>query len=139
MKNFWKEFIFRGLIAASGGSIVLAVIYWILGATNTVTHFSPNEVSLGIVSITLLAFIVAGMTAIYQMEQLPLLSAIMIHGATLYAVYIVIYLLNGWLKNQLIPIAFFTAIFLLGYAVIWLLIYLFTKGKTNKLNQKLNS
>ena len=137
MKKFMKEFIFRGLIAASGGPIVLAIVYGILGATGTVSHFSPKEVCLGILTVTLLAFIVAGMTAIYQVERLPLPSAILLHGASLYVVYILIYLLNGWLKQQLIPIAVFTAIFIVGYAVVWLVIYLLIRKKAERINKQL--
>ena len=33
MKKFWKEFLLRGLVAAAGGPVVLAIIYGILGAT----------------------------------------------------------------------------------------------------------
>lgn len=139
MKRFAKEFLFRGLIAASGGPVVLAIVYGILGATGVVSQFSPQEVCMGILTVTLLAFIVAGMTAIYQLEQLPLFSAILIHGAVLYGVYILIYLINGWLKQQLLPIAIFTGIFIAGYAVIWLIIYSITKAKTEKINQKLNN
>ena len=76
MKKFWKEFFLRGLIAASGGPIVLAIIYGILGAAGAAEAFSPREVCTGILTITLLAFIAAGMTAIYQMEQLPLPTAV---------------------------------------------------------------
>ena len=137
MKKFWKEFLFRGLICAGGGPLVLAIIYGILGATGAVSHFSPNEVCTGILTITLLAFIAAGMTAIYQMEQLPLPTMILLHGGGLYIAYILTYLLNGWLKQQLIPIAIFTAAFIAGYAVIWLIIYLVTKAKTDALNRKL--
>lgn len=139
MKKFAKEFLFRGLIACSGGPIVLAIIYGILGATGTVSHFTPREVCMGILAITLLAFIVAGMTAIYQLEQLPLPSAILIHGAGLYIAYILIYLINGWLQQQLMPILIFTGVFIAGYALIWLIIYAFTKSKTEKLNKKLHS
>lgn len=137
MKKFWKEFLLRGLICASGGPIVLAIIYGILGATGTVEALSPGEVCMGILSITLLAFIAAGMTAIYQMEQLPLPTMILLHGGALYLAYILTYLLNGWLKQQLIPIAIFTAIFIAGYAVIWLIIYCVTKAKTQAINKKL--
>lgn len=137
MKRFAKEFLLRGLLAAGGGPVVLAIVYGILGATGTVSSFSPREVCLGILTVTLLAFIAAGMTAIYQMEQLPLPTAILIHGAGLYLAYILIYLINGWLKQQLIPILIFTAAFIAGYAVIWLMIYTFTKAKTEQLNQKL--
>ena len=139
MKKFAEEFLFRGLMAAAGGPIVLAIVYGILGATGAVSSFSPREVCLGIFTVTLLAFTVAGMTAIYQLEQLPLSSAILLHGAGLYATYILIYLINGWLKQQLIPILVFTGIFIAGYAVIWLIIYFAIKAKAEQLNKKLES
>lgn len=139
MKKFAKEFLFRGLISCGGGPVVLAIIYGILGATGTVEHFSPYEVCMGILTITLLAFIVAGMTAIYQMEQLPLICAILIHGAGLYTAYILTYLLNGWLLNQLTSILVFTGIFIAGYAVIWFIIYCVVKSKTKKINKILKA
>ena len=137
MKKFWKEFLFRGLICAGGGPIVLAIIYGILGATGEVNQLTPNEVCMGILTITLLAFIVAGMTAIYQMEQLPLPTMILLHGGALYLAYILTYLLNGWLINQLTLILIFTGIFVGGYALIWLIIYCVEKIKTEKLNKLL--
>ena len=137
MKKFWKEFLFRGLICAGGGPIVLAIIYGILGATGEVNQLAPNEVCMGILTITLLAFIAAGMTAIYQMEQLPLPTMILLHGGALYLAYILTYLLNGWLINQLTPILIFTGIFVAGYALIWLIIYCVEKIKTEKLNKLL--
>ena len=139
MKKFAKEFVLRGLLAAGGGPVVLAIIYGILGKAEVVSSFSPNEVCMGILTVTLLAFTVAGMTAIYQLEQLPLICAILIHGAGLYTVYILIYLLNGWLQQRLIPIAIFTAAFLAGYAVIWLIIYRITKNNTDRINKKLKN
>ena len=138
MKGFIKAFLFRGLIAAGGGPIVLAIIYGILGATDTISSLSPHEVCMGILSITLLAFIVAGMGAIYQLEKLPLLCAISIHGAVLYLTYILIYLINGWLKHQLIPILVFTFAFIAGFIIIWLMVYFVTKARIKNLNQTLN-
>lgn len=137
MKKFWKDFFLRGLICASGGPIVLAVIYGILGATGAVEYFSPREVCMGILTITLLAVVVAGMTAIYQMEQLPLPIMILLHGGALYIAYILTYLLNGWLENSLVPILVFTGIFIAGYALIWLIIYCVEKAKAEKLNKLL--
>lgn len=139
MKKFWKEFFFRGLLAASGGPVVLAIVYGILGATGEVNAFTPKEVCLGILTVTLLAFIVAGMTAIYQLEQLPLPTMILLHGAALYIAYILIYLLNGWLKQQLLPIAIFTAVFVISYAIIWLIIYYVEKNQAEKLNKLLKN
>ena len=137
MKTFWKEFLLRGLTCASGGPIVLAIIYGILGATGAVEAFSPRAVCLGILTITLLAFIAAGMTAIYQMEQLPLPIMILLHGGALYIAYILTYLLNGWLENSLIPIFVFTGIFVVSYALIWLIIYCIERSKAEKLNKML--
>ncbi len=137
MRKFLKEFLLRGLICAGGGPIVLAIIYGILGATGAVEFFSPREVCTGILTITLLAFLAAGMTAVYQMEQLPLPIMILLHGGVLYIAYILTYLLNGWLQSSLIPILVFTGIFLAGYALIWLIIYRIQKAQTEKLNKLL--
>ena len=137
MKKFLKEFLLRGLICAAGGPLVLAIIYGILGAADAVESLSPAEVSTGILTITLLAFIAAGMTAIYQMEQLPLSIMILIHGGALYIAYILTYLINGWLQNSLVPILIFTRIFVAGYALIWLIIYFVERAKADKLNKLL--
>lgn len=139
MKKFWKEFLLRGLICAAGGPMVLAVIYGILGATGAVEALSPGEVCAGILSITLLAFIAAGMTAIYQQEQLPLPTMILLHGGALYITYIFTYLLNSWLERQLMPILIFTGAFVGGYAVIWLFIYAFNKARAKKLTRQLHN
>ena len=139
MKQFFKDAALRGMMAAGCGPLVLAIIYGILGATGHVESLSPQEVCLGIISITLLAVIVGGMTAIYQQERLPLAFSILIHGAALYAAYIVVYLLNGWLQRQLVAIGVFTGIFFGGYALIWLIIFTVTKARTKKLNALLKS
>lgn len=137
MKNFWKEFLLRGLICAAGGPIVLAILYGILGTTGAVEFFTPREVCTGILTITLLAFIAAGMTAIYQVEQLPLPIMILLHGGGLYIAYILTYLINGWLQGSLVPILVFSGIFVVGYALIWLIIYCIEKSKADKLNKLL--
>lgn len=139
MKQFAKGFALRGLVAAGGGPLVLAIIYGVLGETGAVASLTPQEASVGILSVLLLAFIVAGMNAIYQVEQLPLMVAILLHGIALYATYILIYLFNGWLQEQLIPILTFTVVFVAGYAIIWLVIYSVTKYRTKKINVLLQS
>ena len=115
----------------------MAAIYGILSATGSVTTITTAEVCMGIITITLMAFIVAGMTAIYQMENLPLATMILLHGGALYIVYILTYIINGWLVQSLIPILVFTGIFLVGYAIIWAIIYFVEKTKTDKINKML--
>lgn len=137
MKKFWKEFLLRGLICAAGGPVVMAIIYGIIGATGAAESLHPQKVCIEILSITVLAFVAAGMTAIYQMEQLPLPTMILLHGGVLYMAYILTYLVNGWLLSQLKPILVFTGIFIGCYGAIWTGIYTITRAKTKKINEKL--
>ena len=137
MKKFVLEFLRRGLIAAGIGPIVLAIVYLILQQTAAVETLSVNQVCIGIFSITALAFIAGGMNAIYQIERLPLMVAILIHGSILYISYLVTYLLNDWLDWGVMPIVVFSAIFLVGYIVIWAVINSITKNRTERLNEAL--
>ena len=137
MKKFILEFLRRGLIASGIGPIVLAIVYLILQKTNAVETLSVNQVCIGIFSITALAFIAGGMNAIYQIERLPLMVAILIHGGILYISYLVTYLLNDWIDFGALPIVVFTAIFVVGYIVIWAIIYSIIKRNTAKLNKML--
>ena len=137
MKKFVLEFLRRGLIASGIGPIVLAIVYLIFQKTNAVETLSVNQVCIGIFSITALAFIAGGMNAIYQIERLPLMVAILIHGGILYISYLVTYLLNDWIDFGALPIVVFTAIFVVGYIVIWAIIYSIIKRNTAKLNKML--
>ena len=77
------------------------------------------------------------MNAIYQIEQLPLMVAILMHGGVLYICYLGTYLLNNWLDFGVLPIVVFSAIFVVGYIVIWAIIYSIIKRNTAKLNKML--
>lgn len=137
MKKFVLEFLRRGLIASGIGPIVLAIVYMILQQTAAVETLSVNQVCVGIFSITALAFIAGGMNAIYQIERLPLMVAILIHGGILYISYLVTYLLNDWLDFGALPIIVFSAVFVVGYIVIWAIIYSIIRRNTAKLNKML--
>ena len=134
MKAFFKEFLKRGFISAWGGPFVLAIIYFIVGKAENIQNIPINEVSLGIISITIMAFMAGGITAIYQNDVLPLVSSIMIHAAVLYLDYLIMYLLNDWLPRGKIGV--FTAIFIAGFAFVWFIVYLFTKNKTDEINKR---
>ena len=137
MKKFVSEFLRRGFIAASIGPIVLAIVYLILQQSVGVNALTVNEVSIGIFSLSMLAFIAGGMNAIYKIERLPLMAAILIHGSVLYIGYLMTYLVNGWLDLGKLPIIVFTAIFIVGYIIIWAIIYSVTRRNTSKLNEML--
>lgn len=138
MKQFWKEFLIRGLVACGFGPVILAIIYGILGATGTVQTLTPAEVCKGILSITLMAFIAGGVTAVYQFEQIPLFLAILGHGVALYLDYLMIYLVNGWIAQGITPLVVFTLIFVGGYALTWFVIYMLTRKGANRINRMLS-
>ena len=134
MKKFVLEFVRRGFIATGLGPIVLSIVYLILKQSAAIDTLTVNQVCIGIFSLSALAFIAGGMNAIYQVERMPLMTAILIHGGTLYIGYLGTYLLNDWLDFGVIPIIVFTAIFVVGYIVIWAIIYSIIRRNTAKLN-----
>ena len=137
MKKHISEFLRRGAIAAGIGPIVLAVLYLIMHSTAGLNSLTVKEVCTGIFSITALAFVAGGLNAIYQIERLPLMLAVFIHGSVLYVGYLITYLLNSWLKWDKISVLVFTCIFVVGYLAIWAVIYSVIKKNTDKINEML--
>ena len=137
MKPIVLDFIRRGLIACGFGPLVLVVFYLILQHQCDIHTLTVNEMCLGIVSLSVLAFIAGGMNVVYQIERLPLMVAIFIHGVVLYGSYLVTYLVNGWLEGGVTPILVFSGMFVVGYLAIWAVIYSIIKKKTKKLNEML--
>ena len=134
MKKIVLGFIRRGLIACGFGPIILAIVYLVLQQQTDIETLTVHQVCVGIFSISALAFIAGGMNIIYQIERLPLMVAILIHGCVLYVSYLVTYLLNDWLEQGITPILIFTGIFIVGYFVIWIIIYFTTRKNTQNLN-----
>ena len=137
MKKHVLEFVRRGLIACGFGPIVLVILYLVLQHHAALETLTVQEVCLGIVSLSALAFLAGGMNVIYQMERLPLMVAILIHGGVLYLGYLGTYLLNGWLEWGQTPILVFSGIFAVGYLVIWAIIYAILRRNTATLNEQL--
>ena len=137
MIKYVFEFLRRGLVACGFGPIILAIIYLILQQQNLLDTLTVNQVCLGIFSLTALAFIAGGMNTINQIEKLPLMIAIFIHGSVLYLSYLATYLLNGWLGLGTAPILVFSGIFVFGYVIIWIIIYSVIKRNTDQMNELL--
>lgn len=138
MKKHILDFIRRGAAACGLGPLVLAILYIVLEQNGTLEILTVRQVCIGIFSLSALAFIAGGMNAMYQIEQLPLLVAISIHGAVLYLSYLATYLINGWLEWGSTPVLVFTGIFVVGFIGIWVVICSIIRKNTNKVNQMLN-
>ena len=134
-KNIVTVFVRRGLVSLGIGPLVLAILYWILYLNGCMETLTVPQICIGIVSISALAFIAGGMNVIYQIERLPLMVAILIHGAVLYGSYLITYLINDWLEWGTIPVMVFSVIFVVGYFAIWGVIYSIMKKRTDKLNE----
>ena len=137
MKKIFFGFMRRGATACGIGPIVLAILYLIMQGRNLTGVLTVDQVCIGVFSITALAFIAGGMNVIYQIERLPLMLAILIHGVVLYIAYLATYLVNGWLENGVTPILVFSAIFVVGYLVIWCVVYLIIRKSTARVNRML--
>ena len=137
MKKQAKEFFRRGIAACGLGPIVLAILYMILQSTGDQDTLTVNQVCLGIFSLSALAFIAGGMNVVDQVERLPLMVAILIHGIVLYISYLLTYLVNGWLEWGTLPILVFTGIFVFGYLAIWAVIYSIIRRNTARINEML--
>lgn len=137
MKTNIMEFLRRGFSACGLGPMILALLYWIMHQRGVLQTLTVHEVCTGILSLSVLAFIAGGMNIVYQIERLPLMTAILIHGCVLYGSYLLTYLVNGWLERSFLPILVFSAIFVMGYLVIWAIIYAIIRKKTRQLNESL--
>ena len=138
MRKFILDFVRRGLSACGLGPLVLAVIYLVLYRQGHAETVTLPQVSLGIFSLSILAFVAGGMNVLYQIERLPLMAAISIHGGVLYLTYLATFLVNYWLERGVMPILVFSGIFAVGYMVIWAVIYSVIRRRTAKLNAALH-
>ena len=139
MKGFLRDFLKRGLIAFGFGPIVMAIVYLCLSWSGVEDALTLQEVGTQVILVSLMAFFAAGITAIYQVERLPLPFAIIIQCAVLYVDYISVYLINGWLQNAFMPIMVFSITFVISFAIIWIITYFINKRATRGLNERLKN
>ena len=136
-KQNWKEFFHRGLMFGGFGPIIMGIIYAIAEKTAASFSLSGMEVLIAIVSIYLLAFIQAGTSVFHQIETWSVPKAAFCQLGTLYLTYLACYLLNSWIPFRVSVVLLFTAIFVVGYFAIWLVVYLSVKTVSRKLNAKM--
>lgn len=132
MKNFLKEFGKRGLLFAWMGPAILCIVWYCLYRNGVITELPILEIIRNVSTILFMAFIAAGVSAVYTVEKLPYGIAALIQMSVLYFDYMLVYMLNGWLPLSALPV--FSLIFFAGFAVIWLIIYLSIRRTTDRIN-----
>ena len=136
MNKNLKAYLHRGLLFGGFGPIVVAIVYAIVGVATKDNLITTTNFLLATISSYILAFLVAGSSMFYQIEHWGLTKASLLHALSLYVAYLCCYLLNSWIAFDIINVLIFTGIFIVGYLVIWLIIYISIKHTEKKLNKK---
>lgn len=137
MNKYVKEFIHRGLVFGGFGPVVVGIVYAIISACGVNVVLNANDVLLAIVSSYMLAFVQAGVSVFNQIEHWPLMKSLFWHFILLFSAYSGCYLVNSWIPLNPYVIAIFAGIFVVCYAVIWVVVYLSVKAVSRRLNAKL--
>ncbi len=137
MNKYLKGFLQRGVAFGGFGPIIAGIVFLILGKTLTDFSLTGYQVFIAILSTYILAFVQAGASVFNQIEEWPITKSLLCHFASIYIAYIGCYLINTWIPFELMAVLIFTAIFVVGYFTIWIIVYLSVKSTTKKLNRKL--
>ena len=132
-----RDFFFRGLLFGGFGPIIAGIVYLILHLTLQDLTLTGLQVFTVIVSTYLLAFVHAGASVFNQIESWPLAKSTLCHFGVLYVAYILCYVINSWIPFEPLVLGIFTAIFAVGYAVIWLAVYVSIRVTVKRLNRSL--
>ena len=137
MNKYVKEFLHRGLVFGGFGPIITAIVMLILSHAINGFSLTGNEMFFFFFSTYILAFVHAGSSVFHQIEHWSLMKALFCQLGTLYAAYAICYLINSWIPFELTVLAIFTAIFVIGYLLIWGIVYLCVRNTSKKLSEKL--
>ena len=132
-----RDFFFRGLMFGGFGPVIAGIVYLILHLTLKDLTLTGLQVFTVIVSTYLLAFVHAGASVFNQIESWPLAKSTLCHFGLLYIAYVLCYVINSWIPFESLVLGIFTAIFAVGYAVIWLAVYVSIRVTVKRLNRSL--
>ena len=132
-----RDFFLRGLLFGGFGPIIAGIVFLVLHFTLKDLTLTGLQVFTTIVSTYLLAFVHAGASVFNQIESWPLAKSTLCHFGLLYVAYILCYVINSWIPFEPMVLGIFTAIFAVGYAVIWLAVYVSIRVTVKRLNRSL--
>ena len=138
MNIYVKEFIKRGLMFSGLGPVTAALVIFIISQFEENLHLGASQVLIMVVSTYLLAFVQAGATVFNQIEHWSVPKSLACHFISLYAVYVLCYLVNTWIPFNINVILVFTAIFVATFFIIWTTVFLAVRHLSRKLNKNLH-
>ena len=132
-----RDFFLRGFMFGGSGPIIASIVYLILHFTLQDLTLDGLQVFTAIISTYLLAFVHAGASVFNQIESWPMAKSTLCHFGVLYIAYILCYVVNSWIPFEPAVLGIFTAIFVVGYSVIWLAVYVSIRVTVKRLNRSL--
>lgn len=132
-----RDFFLRGLLFGGFGPVIMGVVYLVLHFSLENLTISGVEVFTAIFSTYLLAFVHAGASVFHQIESWPIAKSTLCHFGLLYIAYVLCYLINSWIPFEPAVLGIFTAIFAVGYAAVWLIVYISIRVTVKRLNRSL--
>ncbi len=136
-KQYVKAFLHRGMLFAGFGPVIVGIVYLIEGLTAGDTSITTTNLFVLITTSYLLAFLVAGCSVFYQIENWGLVKATFFHMVSLYVTYLSCYVLNNWITADWTTVGIFSIIFLVGYLIIWGCIQISVRTTAKKFNKKI--
>ena len=119
------------------GPVTAALIIFIISQLEEFSALSGMQVLIMVVSTYILAFVQAGATVFNQIEHWSLPKSLACHFSSLYAVYVLCYLVNTWIPFSINVILTFTVIFAVSFFAIWTIVFLSVRHLSKKLNKNL--
>ena len=132
-----RDFFLRGFMFGGSGPIIAGIVYLILHFTLQDFTLDGLQVFTAIISTYLLAFVHAGASVFNQIESWPVAKSTLCHFGVLYIAYALCYVINSWIPFEPLVLGIFTAIFAVGYAIIWLTVYICVRATVKRLNRSL--
>ena len=132
-----REFFLRGLAFGGFGPVIAGIVYLVLHFCLESFTLNGVEVFTAIFSTYLLAFVHAGASVFHQIESWPIAKSTLCHFGLLYIAYVLGYLITSWIPFEPAVLGIFTAIFAVGYAAVWLIVYISIRVTVKRLNRSL--
>ena len=124
MNIYAKEFIKRGFMFSGLGPVTAALVIFIISRFDENLQLGALQVLLMVISTYILAFVQAGATVFNQIEHWSVPKSLICHFSSLYAAYVLCYIVNTWIPFNINVIFVFTAIFVITFFVIWTTVFL---------------
>lgn len=139
MNKYIKDFLKRGMMFSGLGPVTAGLVIFIISLFEENVQLNGVQVLIMIISTFLLAFVQAGATVFNQIEHWSVPRSLACHFSTLYAAYVLCYIVNSWIPFDITVVIVFSIIFIISFFAIWITVYLCVKLLSKRLNKNLGN